>query len=191
MILNKSKFQISNFKWFGKLTIPSQVERFQIPNEKKKDLSFDLCPLTLSEGFTLIELLVVMSIIAILIALSGFGLQGARESSRDAKRRADLETIRSGLELFRSDCNRYPSSAGDGFYDVVGTSLADNDGGCAGTGSRVYVQKVPTDPLTGREYYYNSAGTSYQLCAALEGGGADTCLGVCGGSTCNYKTTNP
>ena len=42
-------------------------------------------------GFTLIELLVTISIIGILIGLSVFGLQGARQSARDAKRKADLD----------------------------------------------------------------------------------------------------
>ncbi len=44
----------------------------------------------LNTGFTLIELLVVIAITAILIGLSVFGLQGARESARDAQRKADL-----------------------------------------------------------------------------------------------------
>src|SRR3972149_9954423 len=62
-------------------------------------------------GFTLIELLVVISIIGILIGLSVFGLQGARKSSRDAVRKADLEQIRSGLGMYKADCDTYPLTA--------------------------------------------------------------------------------
>ena len=65
----------------------------------------------IKKGFTLIELLVVISIIGILIAVSIFGLSGARESARDARRKSDLELIRSGLELYRADCNAYPTTA--------------------------------------------------------------------------------
>ena len=63
-----------------------------------------------NKGFTLIELLVVISILGVLLALSVFGMQGARQSSRDGRRKADLEQIRSGLEMYRADCNAYPTT---------------------------------------------------------------------------------
>src|SRR3989344_5965218 len=63
-------------------------------------------------GFTLIELLVVISIVGSIIGLSVFGLQGARQSSRHSKRKADLEQIRSGLEIYKSDCDKYPITVG-------------------------------------------------------------------------------
>ncbi|MCK4588676.1 prepilin-type N-terminal cleavage/methylation domain-containing protein, partial [Candidatus Woesebacteria bacterium] len=63
----------------------------------------------MKKGFTLIELLVVISIIGILLALSIFGLQGARKSARDSKRKADIELIRSGIEIYKADCNVYPT----------------------------------------------------------------------------------
>ena len=93
------------------------------------------------KGFTLIELLVVVSIIGILIALSIFGLQGARESSRDARRKADLETIRSGLEIYKADCNDYPPAS-----KVVGGSPLVGDGSptsCAVTNTYIsFVRKT-------------------------------------------------
>src|SRR3989344_604929 len=63
------------------------------------------------KGFTMIELLVVIVIIAIMASIAIFGVQGARESGRDAKRKADLANIQSALELFRSDCTDYPAEA--------------------------------------------------------------------------------
>ena len=65
----------------------------------------------MKKGFTLIELLVVLSIIGVLVGLSIFGLRSARESSRDGTRKADLELIRSGVEIYKADCDNYPLSA--------------------------------------------------------------------------------
>lgn len=140
-------------------------------------------------GFTLIELLVVISIIGVLMAISLFGMQGARESSRDARRKSDLEMIRSGLEMYKSDCNVYPS--------VLGTTLVGNEtsGPCLST-HNTYISLVPKDPLDPNRLYpysYTVATKTYTLCASLENAGsAETGCGSCGsGVTCNYKVTNP
>jgi general secretion pathway protein G len=141
-------------------------------------------------GFTLIELLVVISIIGILIALSVFGLQGARESSRDARRKADMELVRSGIEIYRSDCNSYPVATYSTNWpsQIVGSGSPTS---CPVT--NVYLSS-PADPNSpARFYLYSSAGTTYELCAALEQGtGSVTCGGSSDcGETCNYKVTNP
>jgi prepilin-type N-terminal cleavage/methylation domain-containing protein len=143
------------------------------------------------DGFTLIELLVVISIIGILIGLSIFGLQGAREASRDAKRKADLEEIRSGLELYKSDCNVYPLTGNV----PSGSPLVGPTGSITGCLGNTYINLIPSDPVTGRTYiYYSADGLTYQLCASLEQGtGSVTCgaTSTCGTGTCNYKVTNP
>jgi general secretion pathway protein G len=133
----------------------------------------------LSAAFTLIELLVVISIIGILISLTLFGIQGARKSSRDAKRKADLETIRSALEIYRDDVGAYPTTLS------FGSSLT-----YAPTNT-TYMEEVPQEVLSDRNYAYSSSGTTYTLCVALEGGGSDSCSGLSCGTTCNYKVTNP
>jgi prepilin-type N-terminal cleavage/methylation domain-containing protein len=146
----------------------------------------------MKKGFTLIELLVVISIIGILIGLSIFGLQGARTASRDAKRKADLEQIRSGLELYKSDCNKniylVKSPAG-----TLSSPLAGTLSSCGNTNT--YIATIPTDPVTGQSYiYYSADGITYQICASLEqGSGSITCgsTSACGTGTCNYRVTNP
>ena len=140
-------------------------------------------------GFTLIELLVTVSIIGILIAISIFGLSGARESSRDARRKSDLELIRSGLELYKADCNTYPAAITAG-NSLTGTSAT---GTCLTT--NVYISSVPSDPIAAsRTYKYTLNGSSYTLCAALEKEPSPsmdvTGCGSCT-ETCNYKVTNP
>lgn len=144
-------------------------------------------------AFTLIELLVVISIIGILIGLSLIGLEGARRSSRDAKRKADLELIRSGLEIYRSDCNTYPATLTFG-GSLIGT---DNPSSCAKT--NIYLSSIPNDNLyPGSSYSYARPTTySYYLCATLEqppipaANPADlsNCLSCT--SACNYVVKNP
>lgn len=135
-------------------------------------------------GFTLIELLVVMGIIALLSMVSLFVLQSSRQAGRDGKRKADLGTIQSALELYKADCSIYPSSI------TFSGTLAGSAGGCTPANSNVYLQTIPNDPAGGSAtYYYNqlNSGAAYQLCANLEGLAAAT---LCTGGG-NYKVTNP
>lgn len=142
------------------------------------------------KGFTLIELLVVISILGILLALSIFGMQGARQASRDGKRKADLEQIRSGLEMYRSDCDKYPTSG----LTAGGVLKGSSDSGNCLVGN-IYIGKIPGDPLTATNTYaYSSAdGSKYTLCAALEQIPSSPDIAGCGSCTvaCNYKVTNP
>lgn len=146
----------------------------------------------LRRGFTLIELLVVMTIIALLVALSGFAMSGARESARDSRRMSDLETIRSALELYKADCGKYPASL------TIGSSIKGDDSNASCLSSNVYLEKVPDDPIpTPRSYTYSSSSpyTTYSICTALEGDttAATGCTtGSCGSSvTCSYIVKNP
>ncbi len=138
-------------------------------------------------GFTLVELLVVISIIALLLALSIFGIQGARESSRDAKRKADLELLRSGLEIYKSDCGDYPA--------VLSSPLVGDGTPTSCAAANTYISAVPDDPTSpARSYLYSRlTASTYEICTALEQGtGTVTCGGSSNcGETCNYKVTNP
>lgn len=120
--------------------------------------------LSLSKGFTLIEMMVVMSIIGILMALTLTGIGSSRKGARDARRKVDLETIRSGLEMYKSDCNFYPST--DEIMD--GDYL--NGDNCSTPNTNIYIQLIPKDPLDpARVYAYTRLTTStYTLCATLE-----------------------
>jgi prepilin-type N-terminal cleavage/methylation domain-containing protein len=138
-------------------------------------------------GFTLIELLVVISIIGVLIGLSIFGIEGARKSSRDARRKADLELIRSGLEIYKSDCGTYPAALSWG-NKLSGSG----DPGCPS--SNDYISVVPTDPInpTATYSYARLTSSTYALCAALEQAGG-TEISNCASctTTCTYKVTQP
>lgn len=60
-------------------------------------------------AFTLIELLVVISIIGILITLTVVVAGPIQRKSRDAKRKADVNTMLTGLNLFKTDFKVYPN----------------------------------------------------------------------------------
>ncbi len=147
-------------------------------------------------AFTLIELLIVIAIIALMMAISIFGLSGARENSRDQRRKSDIESLRTALELYRADCDRYPANG----EIVAGTQLEGTlSSGSKCLNSYVYMKEVPTDPLAGASYQYNQTGggSGYDLCSTLErppaGAVAQSCGStVCGtGRTCYYKASNP
>lgn len=140
-------------------------------------------------GFTLVELLVVISIIGVVVALSLFGLTGARESARDAKRKSDLELIRASIETYRSDCSTYPAALTS---PLIGS---DPPPAICSTGN-TYLTSAPLDPLSpSQNYLYYSDGVIYEICSHLESSQATNTV-TCGGSsncgkTCNYKVTNP
>lgn len=153
------------------------------------------------KGFTLIELLVVISILGILIGLTLFGIGGARESSRDAKRKADLELIRSGVEIYKADCNEYPAKSGipsdSGVLATDGLHLIGDNSPASCAATNIYMGEIPKDPQTpSSSYQYYSDGKIYEICAYLENGPAGVV--TCGASSncgsqfnCNYKVTNP
>lgn len=110
-------------------------------------------------GFTLVELLVVVSIIAILAAVGLATYTGAQKRSRDARRKADLESVRSALEMYRADNPTlgYPNAT----YVTLGTPLSS------------YLSPLPADPRTPTyNYAYTpTCGTgcsTYSMTATLE-----------------------
>lgn len=126
-----------------------------------------------TKGFTLVELMVVTLVIGILISLSLAASTGAKKSARDGKRKADLEQIRSALEMYKTDQGEYPENK-----DLLVS------GG--------YLTEIFPDP-SGYVYFYRKiSANQYQLCAYLETGGKDNCGNNCSApGNCNYETTNP
>jgi general secretion pathway protein G len=142
----------------------------------------------ISKGFTLMELLIVIAIIGILVTLSGMTYTKVQEQSRDARRKADLELIKSGIEIYKADCNAYPGSL------TVNTALVGSGTPTGCSASNTYINLVPADPKpTTRNYVYRTVGSGFEICASLEESGLDTinCGSSCGGSGCNYQVINP
>lgn len=120
----------------------------------------------MKKAFTLVELLVALSIMALIMGLSLTAFDSTKKSARDGRRKTDIESIRSALEIYRSDNSVYPANL---------NLLTPN-----------YMTALPTDPVATQTYVYvptcPSLCTSYTLCATLEVGS----LGACG-----YITRNP
>ena len=130
-----------------------------------------------TKGFTLLELLVVISLIGLLISIGMVNFQSTNQKARDGKRQADLEQVRTALEIARADSsdNTYPTD-----LDALVTGA--------------YMPSLPVDPK-GFIYVYAPAADyrTYSLCAHLEKGDAsDSCGGTeaCG-AVCNYQVKNP
>jgi general secretion pathway protein G len=124
-------------------------------------------------GFTLIEILIVMIIIAFLASLSAGSFQSSQRKSRDARRKADLNSISTALEAYYNDKGEYPNSSVD--LKISGCGATACDWGARFydddiTNGATYMEKLPSDPSTGRgfTYAYVSNGESYQLYARFE-----------------------
>jgi len=115
-----------------------------------------------NQGFTLIEVLVATTIIAVLTSIGVVSYQAANRRARDAKRKADLEQIRSALEMYRADNNWYPNTGGGGWADT--TKL--------GTFLTKYLSPIPSPPKTAEAYYYeatdSSGGHYYGYCLSSD-----------------------
>ena len=135
--------------------------------------------LNVVKGFTLIELLVVSTIIITLIGIGSVSYVRALQTSRDSRRKTDLEQIRQALETYRSENGSYPT-----------TATWKNSGVLYPT----YLTTIPSDPKAGYLYgYIRTTATTYVLCAALEVTTTPiSCgTGTCGTGTCSYAATNP
>ncbi len=113
-----------------------------------------------ARGFTLIELLVVVAIIGLLASIALIALSSARQKSRDAKRLADMAQMNTGLELYFSDNQGYPSITSL-LVPIYTSSLPSDpqppDGVCP---SITYPAPVPPG-TNGSQYYYYPSGTTF------------------------------
>jgi general secretion pathway protein G len=104
-------------------------------------------------GFTFVELLVVVTIIMVLAAVGVVSFRQTNIRARDTRRKADLESIRSALEICRAEAGAYPA-------DIAGSVVCN---------SITYMNTVPVDPRDGvggfTYTYTRTSPTTYTLCA--------------------------
>lgn len=109
------------------------------------------------KGFSLIELLVVATIIIVLTTIGVISYRSASIKSRDSKRKADLETVRQALVLYRSDVGSYPTG-----YNFEGVVTYLNTEGYLSDGVERF-----RDPGS-NEYIYSPTVSTFTLSVNLE-----------------------
>ncbi|HYI65036.1 MAG TPA: type II secretion system major pseudopilin GspG [Allosphingosinicella sp.] len=93
------------------------------------------------EGFTLVELMVVIVIIGLLATIVIINVMPAADRAAATKARADIATLEQGIDLYRLDNQRYPTSE-EGLQALV-----------AGD----YIRRLPNDPWN-NPYRYAAPG---------------------------------
>jgi prepilin-type N-terminal cleavage/methylation domain-containing protein len=126
-----------------------------------------------AKGFTLQELLITMAIIGVLSAIGFTSFHTLTLKSRDQKRKQDLKSISTALELFYQTNRRYPCTAGWQVSNPAGDWIQDT---CAVPPSLVprYINVLPhdivntgTQPwLTGQYAYGYFSSGAYGVCPA-------------------------
>lgn len=132
------------------------------------------------KAFTLIEILVVTTIIGVLSGVATISYSSLTRSSRDARRKADLEQIRAALEMYRSSepgaFGQYPTFANGNCSNLTTIPNFTN-----------YLPQIPTDPKTDSNYSCTSTPSTYSLYSTIENGTFVSCGGACGTAACEYE----
>lgn len=119
-----------------------------------------------NNGFTLVEIVIAVALIAIFVTLPSLTYANYLKKGRDTKRKADLNSVQSALEMYRNNNGVYPED----LEELLGPPA--------------YIQNIPEDPKKGQpvpgaegqiyDYVYESAdGSSYLLYAILENEGGE------------------
>ncbi len=133
-------------------------------------------------GFTLLELLVVISIIGILVTMGVVAYSTAQVKGRDARRRADMQSIQDAYEQYYANEGGYLASGFGGTPCTDGGQLSD------------YIGVFPHDPKPGTNYTCSGDAVSYCACADVEDDNGNSsnasCTWVPGGTGAYYCVGN-
>lgn len=140
-----------------------------------------MLPYKKSQGFSLLELLIAVFIISLLIITSYLFLPNLIRKAFDARRKSDLEKIKTSLEIYYNFENRYP--------DVLPECSQP-----LSYGTQNILPSFPCDPVTHQPYYYQTKkinSQSFRIYALLANPDDPSifksgCQGGCG-SDCKYN----
>lgn len=123
---------------------------------------------TYKKGFTLIEILLVVAAIAILAGIVILAINPVKQlgDTRNAQRRADVNTILNAVYQYNIDSGIIPAS-----ITTTSTEICKTTGSCAGlidlsvlTTNEKYLTAMPSDP-TGS----STNGTGYRIMKTVNG----------------------
>lgn len=142
-----------------------------------------------SLGFTLVEILIVIVIVGILTAgaISVINPLDQLQKAHDAKRKSDLTQVQKALELYSNDVGSYPEIASPSDYRIKGF---DDFPVAWGEQWTPYMETLPKDPSSSKNYVYVSNGRIYYLYASLDRGGKDFQACKVDGSACDSAIEN-
>ena len=115
----------------------------------------------MQNGFTILELLVVIAIIGILSAIVLVSMSDSKMKGRDASRKAQLQEVLKGLELFYTDGGMYPDD-GTPADTATGAALTNIDSGFIGS---QYFKRLPEDH---ERYQYCVSADKRSMVLALD-----------------------
>lgn len=141
-------------------------------------------------GFTLMELVIIIGLVSVLLTAGFTAFATSRKNAEDGRRRADLETFRQSLELYRNATGAYPIYTGPSDSGTLKTALVP---------TYISDSAYPKDPDANRRYYYQSLlpGSTYKLCAELNTPGSGCTIVILGNTcrttavSCNLEVTQP
>ena len=97
------------------------------------------------DGFTLVELMVVLVIIGLLATIVIINVMPAADRAAVTKAHADIATLEQGIEMYRLDNQRYPTTQ-EGLQVLVANH---------------YIPRLPEDPWR-RPYLYAAPGRDFR-----------------------------
>jgi general secretion pathway protein G len=104
-----------------------------------------------NSGFTLVEILIVVVILGILAAIVIPQFTQASTEARENRLKADLQTVRSQIELYKIQ-HLNDALPGAGTATLVQALTGQTDAaGAAGTDFGPYLQQIPTNPFSATE----------------------------------------
>lgn len=99
------------------------------------------------KGFTLIELLIVVAIIAILAAIAVPNFLEAQTRSKVSRLLADMRSMKTGLEAYRVDTNKYPETD-FGVESVNANNVVESGAGLIRITTPIsYMTTIPSSPF--------------------------------------------
>jgi general secretion pathway protein G len=109
-----------------------------------------------NKGMTLLEIMIVLVILGGLIAILATQVQGRLKKAKINQAKIQIAEYSKALDLYYTDCNRYPSSE-EGL-----NALLQAPSSCSNWGPDPYLKKLMKDPWNG-DFLYESQGNAFVL----------------------------